>query len=315
MEQEKKVLVSIVCATFNHENYIRKCLEGFVMQKTSFPFEAIVHDDASTDGTASIVREFAEKYPDIIKPIFEKENLWSKKDGSLNRVLEEAATGKYVATCEGDDYWIDPYKLQKQVDFLESHQDYSLSHGGFQYVNCDDSIIPAPNVSPYTRLPARKKDGFLWQDHLVSSTPIMYCTCMYRNGLLKGEFAYLDHSVFMSCARQGKVHYIESEVAAYRINPEGTMRSRQKMVIQGIRDSIFCQLYYYTNSNHYTDKFYCNSLSTYISMSEALISSLIYWSSIGVKDKSALLKEIVLKSPCLLLLSPIALIKKLLRRL
>ena len=75
-------LVTIRCITYNHEPFIRRCLDGFVMQKTNFPFEAVVHDDASTDGTADIIREYAEKYPHIIKPIYEKENLWSKRDSS-----------------------------------------------------------------------------------------------------------------------------------------------------------------------------------------------------------------------------------------
>lgn len=124
--EQLPVIVSIRCLAYNHEPYIRECLEGFVMQQTNFRFEAIVHDDASTDGTADIIREYAEKYPDIIKPIFETENQYSKHDGSLGRIMRVACTGKYIAMCEGDDYWTDPLKLQKQVDFMEEHEDYSL---------------------------------------------------------------------------------------------------------------------------------------------------------------------------------------------
>lgn len=126
MDNNSRPLVSIRCITFNHERYIRDCLEGFVTQKTNFAFEAIVHDDASTDDTAAIIREYAEKYPNIIKPIIETENQYSKHDGSLRRIMDGACKGKYVAFCEGDDYWIDPLKLQKQVDFLEDHQEYSM---------------------------------------------------------------------------------------------------------------------------------------------------------------------------------------------
>lgn len=114
-------LVSIRCLVYNHEPYLRQCLDGFVMQRTNFPFEAIVHDDASTDRSAEIIREYADKYPDIIKPIFETENQYSKHDGSIQKIMNEHMIGRYVAMCEGDDYWTDPYKLQKQVDFLESH--------------------------------------------------------------------------------------------------------------------------------------------------------------------------------------------------
>lgn len=123
-------LVSIRCITYNHEKYIRDALEGFIMQKTNFKFEAIVHDDASTDNTAAIIREYAEKYPNIIKPIFETENQYSKKDGSLARIMNEAIhpNAKYVAFCEGDDYWTDPNKLQLQVEFMERHSECTLTY-------------------------------------------------------------------------------------------------------------------------------------------------------------------------------------------
>ena len=109
-------LVAIRCITYNQAAYIRQCLDGFVMQRTDFAFVAIVHDDCSTDGTDDIVREYAQRYPHIIKPIFETENQYSKGDGSLSRIMTQACnnTGaKYIAMCEGDDYWTDPLKLQK----------------------------------------------------------------------------------------------------------------------------------------------------------------------------------------------------------
>ena len=125
-DDNRPLMVSIRCITYNHEPYIRQCLEGIVIQQTNFRFEAIVHDDASTDGTASIIKEYAEKYPEIIKPIFETENKWSKRDGSLQRIMNEACQGKYMAICEGDDYWIDPCKLQRQIEFLETHPNFSM---------------------------------------------------------------------------------------------------------------------------------------------------------------------------------------------
>ena len=121
-KEQQPLMVTIRCTVFNHERYLRECLEGFVMQKTNFRFEAIVHDDASTDGSAAIIKEYAEKYPDIIKPIYETENQYSKHDGSLGRIMRKHTHGKYVAFCEGDDYWTDPLKLQKQVDALENNR-------------------------------------------------------------------------------------------------------------------------------------------------------------------------------------------------
>ena len=114
---------------------------GLLCRKPISVFEAIVHDDASTDGSAAIIREYAEKYPDIIKPIYETENQYSKHDGSIQRIMNEHTRGKYVALCEGDDYWIDPLKLQKQVDFLECHPDYSMCfHNAIKYYEDENRV-------------------------------------------------------------------------------------------------------------------------------------------------------------------------------
>ena len=119
-------LVSVVCTTYNHEKYIRQCLDGFVMQKTTFPIEIIVHDDASTDDTVRIVKEYEEKYPNLFNNIYRTENWYSRGKDIWGYLFDQKARGKYIALCEGDDYWIDPYKLQKQVDFLEGHPEYSM---------------------------------------------------------------------------------------------------------------------------------------------------------------------------------------------
>lgn len=117
--------VSILCTAFNHEKYIRSALEGFVSQKTDFDYEVIIHDDASTDGTAEIIREYAEKYPDLIKPIYQTENQLSQWVDIYVSYLVPAASGTYLAICEGDDYWNDSHKLQLQVDFLDQNPGYS----------------------------------------------------------------------------------------------------------------------------------------------------------------------------------------------
>lgn len=134
-------LVAIHCLVYNHEPYLRDCLEGFVMQKTNFPFVAVIHDDASTDASAAIIREYEEKFPNIIKPIYENENLYKKNKHLLRQIMNAAidATGaKYVAMCEGDDYWTDPLKLQKQVDFMEANPDYVLCCHRYKFYNQND---------------------------------------------------------------------------------------------------------------------------------------------------------------------------------
>ena len=116
-----ETMVSILCTAYNHEKYIKQCLDGFIMQKTNFKFEVIVHDDASTDNTANIIREYENKYPDIIKPIYQKENKFSRKISITSNFTLPKAKGKYIAICEGDDFWKDNTKLQKQVDALENN--------------------------------------------------------------------------------------------------------------------------------------------------------------------------------------------------
>jgi len=118
--------VSICCITYNHERFIRDAIEGFLKQETDFPFEIIIQDDASTDQTADIIRENERKYPDIIKPIYHKENQYSKGINPIILPLQ-MAEGKYIALCEGDDYWTDPLKLQKQINEMGKHPECYLS--------------------------------------------------------------------------------------------------------------------------------------------------------------------------------------------
>lgn len=119
-------LVSVCCITYNHQEYIRDAIEGFLIQKTDFPFEIIIHDDASTDQTARIIGEYEKKYPKLIKPIYQAENQYSKGERVFLNTFKKAS-GKYIAICEGDDYWIDPLKLQKQVTIMEKHPECDIS--------------------------------------------------------------------------------------------------------------------------------------------------------------------------------------------
>src|SRR5690554_3523732 len=100
-------IVSIQCITYNHENYIRDAIEGFLMQKTTFPVEVLIHDDASNDSTSDIIRVYESRFPNLIKPIYQTENQYSKKRGLISKIQNDRSKGKYIAKCEGDDYWID----------------------------------------------------------------------------------------------------------------------------------------------------------------------------------------------------------------
>ena len=125
---ESPPLVSVCCVTYNHASYIKKAIDSFLMQETDFPFEILIHDDSSTDGTTDIVMEYAEKYPGIIKPIIQTENQLSKGGLICPRLVFPKTLGKYIALCDGDDYWTDKTKLQKQVSFLENNSDYVITY-------------------------------------------------------------------------------------------------------------------------------------------------------------------------------------------
>ena len=121
-----EIMVSVCCITYNQEKYIRRCLEGIVNQQCSFQFEVFVHDDASTDDTPKIILEYAQKYPNIIKPILQTENQYSKGVFITLNLIVPLAKGKYFAFCEGDDFWIDSHKLEKQVKVLENYPNCHL---------------------------------------------------------------------------------------------------------------------------------------------------------------------------------------------
>jgi len=119
-------LVSIICFAYNHEKFINDALASFIMQQVNFKYEIVVHDDASTDNTARLIKNYENKFPELFRPIYQIKNQASQERGRVTRLAFKAAKGKYIALCEGDDYWTDPYKLQKQVDFLEKKPDYHL---------------------------------------------------------------------------------------------------------------------------------------------------------------------------------------------
>lgn len=215
MKKEEPILVAIWCLVYNHEPYLRECLDGFVMQKTNFRFVAIVHEDVSKDGSAAIIREYEEKYPDIFRPIYETENQWSKPDGSLGRIMGAAidATGaKYIAMCEGDDYWTDPYKLQKQVDFMESHPDYvACFHNAVIDYGSSRRLFNSLNENHYPTT----------EDIIERKWFISTQTLLYRNLHLQcPEWGYKvingDYLNELLLAKEGKFYYMDDVMAVYR---------------------------------------------------------------------------------------------------
>lgn len=224
MTTQKKYIVAIKCLVYNHEKYLRQTLEGFVMQKTNFPFYAVVHDDASTDSSPEIIREYAEKYPYIIHPIYEKENQYSKHDGSLTRIVHAACSNaKYVAFCEGDDYWTDPLKLQKQVDFLESHPDYNMCfHTAIQH--WEDGCKPD---EVFRQIEDREYTGEeLFKTWTAATASVMLRRSVIESDIYKRarqnkKFIYGDIVTWLSAAHEGKVWGMSDVMSVYRKQSEG----------------------------------------------------------------------------------------------
>ena len=220
----ERPLVSIHCLTFNQAPYIRQCLDGFVMQKTNFPFEAIVHDDASTDGTAEIIKEYAEKYPNIIKPILEKENQYTKIGFSgIEQLMAEKEKGKYIAICEGDDYWTDSLKLQKQVDFLESHPDYGLHYTQAYQLN---------QQTGEKSIGWAKQSDF--EHAILTDSPIITLCACYRKELLddyetvvqpKRDWLMSDYPKWLYIAQKSNIQFDPAITGVYRQLTESASHS------------------------------------------------------------------------------------------
>lgn len=221
----EKPVVSVICIAYNHGKYIKDALEGFVSQKTRFPFEVIIHDDASTDGTTSIIEEYAEKYPHIIKPIYQKENQYSKGVPFISKYILPIIQGDYIALCEGDDYWCDENKLQYQVDWLDKHPDYVFcTHNtkvinlmtGREYLHRDyntdrdltvEEILEKPGIPSHTSSYMYRREFAVLPDDF------------YIRG-----FGDYPRGIYLSMC--GKVRYLNQVMSVYRYMTDGSWSAR-----------------------------------------------------------------------------------------
>lgn len=222
-------LVSICCITYNHVNYIRDAIEGFLIQKTSFPFEIIIHDDASTDGTVEIIEEYANKYPDLFVKILQKENQWSKGGGSIfARFVFPIARGKYIALCEGDDYWTDSLKLQKQVDIMEENPDCSLCVGGYELFNTATKIKKTVITTLKNKKEEINENGYYFNLEMTKKKYITKTlTALFKNEVkILNELVKYKNSrdihLFYHLLKNGqKGYYFKEILGAYRIHVGG----------------------------------------------------------------------------------------------
>ena len=226
------IMVSVNCLVYNHAKYLRKCLDGFVMQKTNFKFEVLIHDDASTDGSQDIIREYEEKYPDIIKPIYQKENQYSKHIGINKTYQYPRVKGKYIAFCEGDDFWTDPYKLQKQFDIMEKNPNCSICVHRVKDVleNGEDSGKCHPNFPMEEGVINLKK--YLDIASNYSSYPFQTTSYFMRMDVKResvnnpppfaGKFGVGDVPTMLFALTKGDMYYIDEIMTCYRLQAKGS---------------------------------------------------------------------------------------------
>lgn len=242
MMAEKKPLVSVCIPTYQHAAYIRQCLDSVLEQQTSFPFEIIIGEDDSTDGTREICLDYAARYPDQIRLFLRKEEekiiINGNKTGRYNIIQNfREARGKYIAMLDGDDYWCDRQKLQKQVDFLEAHSDHAICfHRTLKNIGGIEDLAPSafrkwntPRTLTITDLAAGEYF-------------ILTCSCMYRNGMYEElpawfwKIPFVDYALHLWNAQYGKVGFLPDAMAYYRIHPESmwatkSLSFRLKMMI------------------------------------------------------------------------------------
>lgn len=227
------ILVSVVCDVYNHEPYLRQCFDGFVMQKTNFKFEVLVHDDASTDKSAEIIIEYTNKYPDIFKPIIQKENQYSKGVGIWKTYQFPRVKGKYVAFCEGDDYWIDPLKLQKQVTAIESDSKNTMVYTAFSTVDETGNSIYRYDLH-YNM--CKSKSGNIFP-FLLFRNVVMTVSCMVNRNVLESKLYLdcnksLDYNLFLAASSLGNCIYLDYETCSYRKVGNSMTNSNSKIVQQ-----------------------------------------------------------------------------------
>lgn len=226
---EKEICVSIFMPAYNQQEYIGQAIEHVLRQRVSFPIELVIGEDCSIDGTREVIYQYQKKCPDIIRVLTANSNIGAA--ANKQRILD-ACRGKYIAFCDGDDYWHDPEKLQKQVSFLESHPDYGLVHTDFDKLKADkDKLIPNWQQSHRIRIP----EGQVYEE-LLKETFISTCTVCARRELVdrwrkdaqlsSEQFIQRDYANWLHIALYSKIGYLPVSTATKRTLNESMSRTQ-----------------------------------------------------------------------------------------
>jgi glycosyltransferase involved in cell wall biosynthesis len=267
--------VSVCVPVYNHEKYIAQMLEGALMQQTTFPFEIVIGDDASTDHTQDIIRQYIDENPGKIRAFLHQENQGPaepREFAGRNNVLAllKACKGEYVAMCEGDDYWTDPLKLQKQVDFLDAHPDYAICHHNVEVIYEDGSPSHSFN-SPDQKTTSTIED--ILEDKWFMAT----ASWLYRNHFLDHDFAEWhakaaagDWALIIQLAANGKIGYLPETMGIYRKHSAGlsNVHASTNQRFWKNRKEMF------ENVNKWLDYRYSNTVSKTVAKYEANLTEL-----------------------------------------
>lgn len=237
-------LVDVIVPIYNHEKYLVKTFDGILMQETDFKFRVIASDDCSTDGTRAIMQRYAEKYPDIIFPTYHPKNMGALANGYS---ILSKVTSKYVAVCDGDDYWTDKHKLQKQISFLEANPDFTVCFGKVDII--DELGL---NLPPERFFPPLSKDVYTIEDFITTDMHLIPTpTLVYRNELPHPIPEYYlsifsaDAFIIMIELDKGKAKFMDETMAVYRNHSGGmtkTVENRDKV------DTAKFELFEYMNN-------------------------------------------------------------------
>lgn len=217
------VKVSVICLTYNHAQWIRDALEGFVAQQVPWPIEVLVHDDASTDGTAEIVREYEERYPELIYAFCEKENVHSRGVVISRDVLYPYIHGEFVALCEGDDYWCDPLKLRKQVEALEAHPEADICAHAARRERPDGKVIYDAPFHRNTVIPA--SEVILGGGGYVATSSLLCRRAAYMLATPMRDALYNDFTLQIQGSLRGGMVYLRDCMSVYRQGLPGSWSS------------------------------------------------------------------------------------------
>ncbi len=262
--------VTVICTTFNHSRYIRRCLDGFVAQRTNFRFEVLIHDDASTDGTQEIVREYAAKYPDIFKVLLQIENQYSKGGFAIiTKTMLPYIVGKYVASCEGDDFWCDPLKLQSQYDALEENENCKFSVCQVRVITEDEKCLIAEEPGNHLREGLYSSKDFLRTRVMneFQTSGYFYNGDEWRKYTQDPpEFRRVadigDLPILLYFAQLGDVYFVRRVMSCYRSRCAGSWTSRQSK--ESILRHAQTKMRIFEAYNKYTNGLYADECAAYM---------------------------------------------------